>query len=92
VVGLGLLWSAERKRVRRAEQRDDGEILKRRGRHPAGDDRRGDPGQVLALESLRPVLSGRMRDFVPEDGGERGLVSCHGRMAVYTTIFPPGRQ
>jgi hypothetical protein len=66
--------------------------LARRERHPAGDDRRGDPGQVLALDSLRRVLSGRVGDFVTEDGGERAVVSCHGDDAGVHDDFPPGRQ
>jgi len=57
-------FPAEGKRVRRAEQGDDTDALARRERHPAGDDGRGHLRQVLPLDPLGRVFSGRMGDLV----------------------------
>jgi len=55
------------------------DVLARRERDPTRDDRRRDPGQVLALDSLGRVLGGRVRDLVPEHRREPCVGPRHGQ-------------
>ena len=63
-VALELMFPAEGKRVRRAEQGDATDVPARRERHPAGDDGRGHLRQLLPRDLLGRVFSGRMGDLV----------------------------
>jgi hypothetical protein len=65
-----------------AQQCNDARVLTRRDRHTARDDRRGDLGQVLALDSLGHVFSRRRGNLVPQHVASPASPAVSGRMAV----------